>query len=232
MTSARYQYEGTEYLRLGEGSLTNYNASIAAMVCRYGAGARDVMDFGAGIGTLSVKVRSLGLDPLCVEPDESQRADLVRRGFRTVASLADVPAQSLGYIYSSNVLEHIEDDVRTLVALREKLRPGGTLFLYVPAFQSLFSDLDVTVGHVRRYDAALLGAKLREAGFVIEELFYADVFGYFATLLFKRLGNRMSNANSFTLQVFDRCIFPVGSLIERLVRVPVGKNVVGVARRA
>jgi SAM-dependent methyltransferase len=232
MTTGGYQYEGTEYLKLGEVSLANYNDAIAALVLRHGRGARDVMDFGAGIGTLTVKVRSRGLDPLCVEPDAAQREELVRRGFRAVASLAEVPDASLDYIYSSNVLEHIPDDLATLALLRTKLRPRGTLLLYVPAFQSLFSALDVHVGHVRRYDAASLGAKLRATGYSVDDLFYADVLGYFATLAFKRFGNTMSNANSFTLQLFDRAIFPVGRLIESLVRFPVGKNIVGVAKRA
>jgi len=232
MSGGSYEYEGAEYLKLGEGPLANYNASIAALVRRYGAGATDVMDFGAGIGTLSTAVRAGGLDPLCVEPDSAQRAELVRRGFRAVASAGEIPDGSLDYIYSSNVLEHIEDDVATLVMLRAKLRPGGTLLLYVPAFQSLFSSMDLTVGHFRRYDAASLGGKLRDAGFTVDDLFYADFFGYFATLAFKRLGNSMSNANSLTYRVFDSFIFPVGCLIERAVRIPVGKNIVGVARKA
>jgi hypothetical protein len=63
----------------------------------------------------------------------------------------------------------------------------------------------------------------------VRRTFYADFFGYFATLLFKRLRNTMSNADSFTPHLYDRWIFPVGRLLERVVRVPVGKNVVAVA---
>jgi SAM-dependent methyltransferase len=231
MTSDGYQYEGTDFLKLGEASLQNYNNSIATLVRRYAGDARDVLDFGAGLGSLTGRVRSLGLNPLCVELDDRHRAALQGLGFPTVATLDEVPAASVDYIYSSNVLEHIEDDVRTLVALRERLRPGGRLLLYVPAFQSLYSSLDVMAGHFRRYDRAMLASKLREATFEIEDLFYADVFGYFATRAFRRLGNNMSNANPLTLRIFDRCIFPIGCLIERLVRVSVGKNIVGVATK-
>ena len=72
------------FFKLGN-VLPNYNRSIAVMACRYGAGARDVLDFGAGIGTLSQTVRELGLTPLCLEPDARQRAELDRCGFQTVA---------------------------------------------------------------------------------------------------------------------------------------------------
>jgi len=224
-----YVYEGAEILALGD-ALRNYNRSIAVLVHRHGAGARDVLDFGAGIGTLSQAVRELGLTPVCLEPDAQQRGELDRRGFSTVASLADVADASLDYIYSSNVLEHIEDDVATLIELRQKLRPQGRLLLYVPAFQSLYSAMDKAVGHFRRYDRLTLGDKLRGSGFAIEQLYYADVLGYFVTRLFKSVGDDTGKINTFTLSAYDRVIFPVGQLIEKIGRVPVGKNIVGIAR--
>ena len=55
------------------------------------------------------------------------------------------------FIYSSNVLEHIYDDVKSLKQLESKLTKNGTLVLYLPAFQILYSDLDRSVGHFRRY---------------------------------------------------------------------------------
>ena len=90
--------------------------------------------------------------------------------------------------------------------------------------------MDRAVGHHRRYDRAMLGQKLRDAGFVVEELYYADVLGYFVTRLFMAIGNDTDKINPFTLTVYDRVIFPIGQVIEKLMRVPVGKNVVGVAR--
>jgi len=233
MTSERerYRYEGTDYIDLGEAALPNYNNSIAVMVRRYARDARDVLDFGAGTGSLTRRVQALGLSPRCVELDDRHRAQLQQQGFPTVATLDAVPSESVDYIYSSNVLEHIEDDLATLVELRDRLRPGGRLLLYVPAFQSLYSSLDQMAGHFRRYDKRMLGDRLRSVGFEVDELFYADFFGYFATRAFKRLGNSMSNANPLTYRIFDGVVFPVGCVIERLMRVPVGKNVVAVARK-
>ena len=224
-----YEYEGADILQLGN-VMPNYNRSIAIMACSVGRGSRNVLDFGAGIGTLSDTVRELGLTPLCLEPDAKQRAELERRGFATVATLDDVPDQSIDFIYSSNVLEHIEDDVAELACLRRKLRAGGKIFIYVPAFQSLYSSMDRAVGHHRRYDKAMLGGKLTTAGYAVEKLYYADVLGYFVTRVFQAIGDDNGKINPFTLGVFDRFIFPVGQLIEKLVRVPVGKNVVGIAR--
>ena len=172
-----------------------------------------------------------GFDPICLEPDPEQRAELQRRGLTVAAGLSEVASESLDYIYSSNVLEHIEDDVATLRELRGKLRNGGRLLLYLPAFQSLFSSMDELVGHHRRYDKRMLADKLRAAGFTVEDTFYADVLGYFATLAYRMLGNRTANINGTSMRTYDRFIFPVGRAIESVVRVPVGKNVVGIARK-
>lgn len=232
METDGYKFEATDCLELGASTMRNYNASIAEMILRHGAGAKCVMDFGAGIGTLSDLVRVHGFAPLCLEPDAGQRGELRRRGFQTVAELEGVADESLDYIYSSNVLEHIEDDVQALRDLYRKLQPGGRLFLYVPAFPSLFSSLDTIAGHYRRYVRETLGERLRAARFEVEDLYYADFFGYFATALFKRVANNMSNANPLTLKIYDRVLFPIGRLVERVIRVPVGKNVVGVATKA
>jgi SAM-dependent methyltransferase len=229
MSDGEYKFEATDCLQQGEALMKNYNAAIAKMAVRYGAGSTSVMDFGAGIGTLAELVRLEGLDPLCLEPDANQRAELQRRGFTTVANLEDVSDGSLDYVYSSNVLEHIEDDVRALIDLRRKLVRGGKVFFYVPAFPSLYSNLDVVAGHYRRYVRKTLGAKLRDAGFAVDHIYYADFFGYFVTALFRVIANDTSNANSLTLGIYDRIIFPASRLVERVIRVPVGKNIVAVA---
>ena len=58
-------------------------------------------------------------------------------------------AVGTGYdtVICSNVLEHIEDDVRALRNIRTLLKPGGRLLLYVPATPRLYCAIDRHVGH-------------------------------------------------------------------------------------
>lgn len=87
--------------------LPNYNRSIAVMARRYGAGARDVLDFGTGIGTLSQTVCEQVLSYAVVSGTErGQRAKLDRHRLPNSGSLADVADGSLDCICSSNILEH------------------------------------------------------------------------------------------------------------------------------
>ena len=54
-------------------------------------------------------------------------------------------------ITSSNVLEHIEDDVSTINEMRSLLVDKGILILYLPASQMVWTKMDDDVNHFRRY---------------------------------------------------------------------------------
>src|SRR3989338_2336729 len=56
----------------------------------------------------------------------------LERGLGRGKSISDFADESLDYIFSSHCLEHIEDWRPALDLWVKKLRPGGTLFLYLP----------------------------------------------------------------------------------------------------
>src|SRR5665213_492007 len=66
-----------------------------------------------------------------------------------------------------DVLEHIVEDVVALEQIHAALRPGGALILSVPQHDWLWSPLDDSACHVRRYEKADLHAKIESAGFEI-----------------------------------------------------------------
>jgi SAM-dependent methyltransferase len=55
-----------------------------------------------------------------------------------------------------DVVEHFPDDQAPLAELRRVTAESGHVGLTVPAFQTLWSPFDETVGHYRRYDAPAL----------------------------------------------------------------------------
>ena len=63
-----------------------------------------------------------------------------------------------------DVIEHIDRPTEFLAAALYHLKPGGHVFINVPALQSLYSKFDVAVGHYRRYTKASLEAELAGAG--------------------------------------------------------------------
>jgi len=54
-------------------------------------------------------------------------------------------------ILMMDVLEHCPDDTQVLREATDRLRPGGMLFITVPAFRQLWSAHDVFLKHFRRY---------------------------------------------------------------------------------
>lgn len=225
------EYSGTQWLRMSEATLRNYNSAIIdAIVADAPAHAR-ILDFGAGTGTLARGMRARGYAVDCVELDGGLRAELEAEDFTCYSTIGAVPNAAYEYIYSSNVLEHIEDDVAALSDLRRTLAPGGRLLLYVPAFNVIYTISDKLVGHHRRYTIPVLRHRLLAAGFQVESMRYADFLGFFVTYAFKLLSNKMESVNPRTAGIYDRIIFPLSRAIEKIVRVPLGKNVYALARR-
>jgi len=67
-----------------------------------------------------------------------------------------------------DVVEHIADDASVLASLYAMLKPGGALFVTVPAHMYLWSYFDTASHHCRRYEIDGLSDRLRGAGFEIE----------------------------------------------------------------
>lgn len=216
-------YTGTDNLEIMECAV-KYNAFLVDLVMRHAEIGSTTLDFGAGIGTFSEKIRARGVDVQCVEPDIYQSNVLQSKGFTVYRSLDEVADASLSLIYSLNVLEHIEDDASALGVLYCKLGVGGRLVIYVPAFNLLYSKMDEKVGHYRRYRRSGLVGLLRNAGFQIEEARYVDSAGFFAAMAYKFLGNADGDLNPVTLKFYDRFIFPVSRVIDRVGERFFGKN--------
>jgi len=66
-----------------------------------------------------------------------------------------------------DVLEHVEEDHEVLAQISKSLVPGGGLLITVPQHGWLWSSVDEAACHVRRYTAAEIEHKVREAGFEI-----------------------------------------------------------------
>lgn len=71
-----------------------------------------------------------------------------------------------------DVIEHVAAPDAFLAAVLDHLKPGGWLFLNVPALERLRSPFDDVVGHLRRYDRASLTATLRRQRLAIRDLRY------------------------------------------------------------
>lgn len=238
------EYHGKSELLVSENSLISYNQFIVREFIRFsksdsfnsktrGGGFR-TLDFGAGYGTLArIWLELTGQKVECLEIDSKQRKEIEARGFVCWQSIAAVKGE-FKFIFSSNVLEHIENDEESLKELVTLLEHGGRIGIYVPAFMVLFSDLDTSVGHYRRYSRKELMRKVEGVGLNVIHCNYVDSLGFFASLVirvfgWKSIGN-IGGASS--LKFYDAIIFPVSRLIDKITcgRV-LGKNLLLIAEK-
>ena len=223
-------YSGVENLEVMQDAV-NYNRFLLDTVRSRAPRIGRVLDFGAGGGQFAVPMAQLGFDVTALEPDDRLRSRIAAAGVRAIASPDELAEGSLAYVYTLNVLEHIEDDVGALRQLRTKLANGGRLLIYVPAFPVLYTSMDAKVGHVRRYTRKTLSAAVTAAGFAIERVGYVDSLGFFAALAFKAVGDRGGEINPAALRLYDRAVFPLSRVVDCVARSWFGKNLLLIARR-
>lgn len=224
-------YTGVDNLEVMQDAV-NYNGFLLNTVRSCAPRSGRVLDFGAGSGQFAVPMAQLGFDVTALEPDGRLRARIADAGVRAVAGPAEIPDGSLAFVYTLNVLEHIEDDAAALRQLRAKLAAEGRLLIYVPAFPVLYTSMDAKVGHVRRYTRSTLMSAVRTAGFAIDRVAYVDSLGFFAALAFKACGDRGGDINRGALRLYDRVVFPLSRLVDRVAGRWIGKNLLLIARNA
>lgn len=145
------------------------------------AGAR-ILEIGCGTGhNLPMLARFGTVD--AIEIDADARGIAAQRLGRAVgdAPLPTLPGVARGaydLVAVLDVVEHIEDDVAALAAMRSLLAPGGKILIAVPAHQWMWSAHDVVNHHHRRYSKKTLVEAIRKAGLRERKL------GYFNSLLF------------------------------------------------
>ena len=217
------QYSGVDILEALE-SAHNYNDYLTRLI-RESAESTDLIDFGAGIGTFSKRLTMAGYNVKCVEPDPLQRRRLEEQGFDTLANITGVADNSASFVFSLNVFEHIQDDSVALKEIHQKLKPGGALLIYVPAFACLWTRLDEKVCHHRRYTKKTLRRLVEQEGFVIEDARYADCLGFIAVLIFRVLNRSASALNASSIALYDRWVFAPSRVLDKLFDRWFGKNV-------
>jgi SAM-dependent methyltransferase len=224
------EYTGGDILAALE-SADHYNAFLTDLVRRSAGPIKELIDFGAGVGTFAKRLRREGYDVLCIEPDASQRQRLINDGFEALPTIDPLPDNAGSFVFSLNVFEHIGEDASAVTQLWKKLRPGGVVLIYVPAFNCLWSSLDDQVKHYRRYTKRSLRQLVEQAGFSVEELRYADALGFLAAFGFGTLRPSAATITPRSVTFYDRWLFRPSRLLDKLFHPFVGKNVYVIARK-
>jgi len=147
---------------------------------------RRVLEIGSGIGNLSTFL--VDREQLVLTDTREEYLSRLRQRFagRTNIAVARlylpnddsaVARQRFDTVICLNVLEHVDDDLSSLVAIRRLLAPAGRLVLLVPALPALYGTIDRALGHHRRYTRAGLADLLRATGYTLAHIEYFNLAG-------------------------------------------------------
>jgi protein-L-isoaspartate O-methyltransferase len=198
----------------------------------------NVLEVGAGIGSITKLLARSGICWTCLEPDPQQanrirtwcEQESINSVIVITGTLRMIPAdRSYDTIIYIDVLEHIEDDRSEILKAYRHLSETGNLIILVPAHQCLYTAFDRSIGHFRRYNRPQLES-LKPEEAVKKFSGYLDSFGLLASL-FNRLLLRSSMPTKTQISLWDRRLVPLSRTLDRLLRYRLGKSLVVVWSR-
>lgn len=84
----------------------------------------------------------------------------------TVGSATHLPGENWDFIFSSHCAEHLDDPIEAFEHWKDKLRPGGVLFLYLPSSQMAYWKPQHCRKHRHVWEPVQMAEILRDLGFV------------------------------------------------------------------
>lgn len=153
----------------------------------------------------------------------------------------EIPFEPGGFdlVAALDVLEHVDQDLKSMRALWSQLRPGGWALITVPAFAFLWSGHDERHHHKRRYARDDLVAGLRAAGLspVFVTYFNSVLFPVIAGVRVLKNALRLTDVedDKMPAQLVNRTLRAVFASERHLVGrlpLPFGVSLLVVARKA
>ena len=141
-------------------------------------------------------------------------------------------------ITALDVIEHVDEDVNSLKAIRAHLVADGKAVITVPAYMFLWSKFDEMNEHKRRYTLTELNTKLVQAGFTVEKISYYNTLLFPVVFvvrmlnnLFKRDGSSDVDMPKATLNFVLKKIYGIEKYLLRFINLPFGVSILAVVKK-
>lgn len=147
-------------------------------------------------------------------------------------------AGAFDLVLATDVVEHVDDDVRAVGEIARVLRPGGLALFTVPAFQSLWGLQDVVSHHKRRYRRAGFRRLVEGAGLDVVDQFYFNYLLFAPIWLARQLlplvAPKAESETALNPPLLNAILLPIMHLdvaTAPLIRPPAGVSYLVLARK-
>lgn len=215
----------------------NYNDWLFSQIGRYAFNR--VLEVGCALGNFTKKI--INREFVCVIDIEEGYIRTIKDTFKGIANfkafkydissseVKELKREKFDTIICLNVLEHVEKDNIALENMHHLLQEGGHLCLIVPAFQSIFGQMDRTDSHYRRYNKRLILEMVEKTGFNVINAKYINTLGFLGWWFNGKIMKKRFIPFRQTL-IYDK-IIPLISFIEGLFNPPFGQSLVLIAKK-
>jgi SAM-dependent methyltransferase len=229
------KYKGISTLEILEGA-DNYNAWIAGSIAQYIKSP--ALEIGAGTGNISTYFK--GFKSLVLTDSDPHLVHQLQKKFNDCKNISveilDIE-KKLGRvlskfktIYLVNVLEHIKDEKKAIENINRLLDQKGRIVVLVPAKKFAFTDLDVNLGHHKRYEKRELKELLEKAGFEVEMIEFFNFLGLLSWIVRDKVSKSHKSLKKSHVTLFD-AIVPILSKIEPKKGLPFGISLIAVGKK-
>lgn len=213
-------------------SMSRYNRWIANQFSGYWG--KNILEVGCGLGTLSKLLpKKSKLTLVDINNEYTETLKTANLGEVICCDIQHPPLSlrkaTFDTVFSSNVLEHIENDQLALKNIYNLLKENGHLLLFVPAKQVLYGELDKQLKHYRRYEKNSLERLLNAIGFGVKVIQYTNLLGFFSWWVSSRLLKQKYISPKLGV-IYDYLFVPL-LRIEGLFRLPFGQNLMVIAQK-
>ena len=198
-----------------------------------------ILDIGCGTGKLS---KELGQYGKVVSIDKSEQAIKFCRQNRLDAEQSSVENykanKQFDIIVALDILEHCQDDKKTIEKINELLKDNGIAIIFVPALKMFWGRQDVVSHHFRRYSYNNFYHMFQNSGFTVLAQSYFNFFlagpifiaRKIANLLNIKFDSELKYNNPFINSVC-KFIFNIEIYLIPKIKLPFGVSLLGVYKK-
>jgi SAM-dependent methyltransferase len=202
-----------------------------------------VLDIGTSTGTNLRLLKALGFSNRCgLDLSDDAIRWCAEKGLGHVeqGDVCNLPFNDGEFhlVLATDIIEHVDDDMRAITEIRRVLAPGGTAIISVPAFQSLWGLQDEVAHHMRRYQKKALLDLIRRGGLVSQESFYFNYLLFIPIWAARQLIDlfhiQLDSENQVNTPLLNRLltwIFTLDVATARIVHPPFGVSIMAVTTR-